>query len=109
MVKRSNHLPLFDERFVNYGKNKISWIEHLRYDGYAFAVLGGAYAIDIPHPMYVLLMMYYRSSYRQNWMEIVKKGDLKNALMSIYYNNFLKELYSKEDKSVVYFCIESKK
>ena len=50
MVKRSNHLPLFDERFVNYGKNKISWIEHLRYDGYAFAVLGGAYAIDIPHP-----------------------------------------------------------
>ena len=50
MVKRSPHLPAFDERFVNYGKDKISWIEHLRYTGYKFAVLKNAYAIDIPHP-----------------------------------------------------------
>ena len=50
MVKRSSHLPLFDERFINYGKDKISWIENLRYDGYKFAVIRGAFAVDIPHP-----------------------------------------------------------
>lgn len=51
MVKMSPHLPLFDERFVNYGKDKISWIEHLRYTGYKFAVLKNAFAIDVPHPL----------------------------------------------------------
>lgn len=52
MVKRSPYLPPFDERFINYGKDKISWIEHLRYSGYIFAVTKDAFAIDIPHPRY---------------------------------------------------------
>lgn len=50
MVKNHQHVPAFDERFVIYGKDKISWIEDLRYNGYVFAVLKDAYAIDIPHP-----------------------------------------------------------
>ena len=31
MLRRSPNTPLFDERFVNYGYNKVQLIEHLRY------------------------------------------------------------------------------
>lgn len=65
MVKRSPYLPPFDERFINYGKDKISWIEHLRYSGYIFAVTKDAFAIDIPHPRYDHL--YCLSSIVLNW------------------------------------------
>ena len=51
ILRKSAKLPAFDERFVNYGKDKISWIEHLRYTGYKFAVLKSAFAIDVPHPL----------------------------------------------------------
>ena len=51
ILRKSAKLPAFDERFVNYGKDKISWIEHLRYTGYKFAVLKNAFAIDVPHPL----------------------------------------------------------
>lgn len=33
MLKRSANTPLFDERFVNYGYNKVQLIEQLRYMG----------------------------------------------------------------------------
>ena len=51
MVKKTEGMPLFDERFINYGFNKIQWIEHLRYLGYNYHVLSQAYAVDIPHSM----------------------------------------------------------
>ena len=46
MVRRSENLPPFDERFINYGFNKV---ETLRYLGYEFYVLSQAFAIDAPH------------------------------------------------------------
>ena len=52
MVKRSSSLPYFDERFINYGFNKVQWIENMRYLGYEFYVLAQAYAVDIPHSLY---------------------------------------------------------
>lgn len=51
MVRKTPDLPLFDERFINYGFNKVEWIENLRYLGYEYHVLSQAYAIDIPHSM----------------------------------------------------------
>lgn len=53
MVKKTEELPPFDSRFINYGFNKVQWIETLRYNGYKFAVLSQSFAIDIPHPEYV--------------------------------------------------------
>ena len=49
MVRKTPSLPLFDERFINYGFNKVQWIENIRYLGYEFHVLSQAYAVDIPH------------------------------------------------------------
>ena len=52
MIKKTNEMPLFDERFINYGYNKIEWIETLRYKGYKFAVLINGFGMDVPHPSY---------------------------------------------------------
>ena len=52
MVKRSNILPKFDERFVNYGFNKITWLHHLIRRGYYFGVISRGFVMDLPHPEY---------------------------------------------------------
>ena len=57
MIKRSERIPLFNELFINYGFNKVQWIENLRYMGYEFYVLSHAYAVDIPHSMYSLWLV----------------------------------------------------
>ena len=51
-------MPLFDERFINFGFNKIEWIETLRYTGYKFAVLINGFGMDVPHPQYAQLDYY---------------------------------------------------
>lgn len=50
MVKRSSVLPKFDERFVNYGFNKITWLHHLIRRGYYFGVISRGFVMDLPHP-----------------------------------------------------------
>lgn len=62
MIKRSERIPLFNELFINYGFNKVEWIENLRYLGYEFYVLNNGFAVDIPHKSYgfehsVVMMM----------------------------------------------------
>jgi hypothetical protein len=46
-----NPLPPFQEQFTGYGKNKITWIMHLRRIGYRFQQLGvgGDFIIHVPH------------------------------------------------------------
>ena len=50
MVRRSLSLPLFDERFINYGYNKVEYFENLRQAGFSFYILNNAFAMDFPHP-----------------------------------------------------------
>ncbi|KAK8807234.1 hypothetical protein WA158_003993 [Blastocystis sp. Blastoise] len=96
MVKRSVYLPPFDERFINYGKDKISWIEHLRYSGYLFGVLKDAFAIDIPHPRSELAKVFYNKLFTEGGMSID---------MNILWLDFVKELHEKyPDRSVTYLC-----
>ena len=49
LLKRSPSTPVFDERFVDYGYNKIQLVEHLRHVGYDFLVLMTSYGMDMPH------------------------------------------------------------
>ena len=50
ILRKSAKLPAFDERLVNYGYNKVQWLEHLRYVGYRYSILSNGYSVDIPHP-----------------------------------------------------------
>lgn len=50
MVRLSPDLPLFDDRFVNYGYNKVEYVENLRQAGFSFFILNQAFAMDFPHP-----------------------------------------------------------
>ena len=49
-MKRSEFLPRFDERFVDYGKNKVQFVSHLRMLGFKYYVLSQSFAVDVPHP-----------------------------------------------------------
>ena len=55
MVKKTESLPRFSERFVNYGYNKVQWLEHLRYVGYDYQILTNGFAVDIPHTRYIII------------------------------------------------------
>ena len=53
LIKKTPTLPLYDERFVGYGWNKVQWIENLRMAGYNFYVFEHGFIIHCPHPMYL--------------------------------------------------------
>ena len=51
VIRVCDTLPPFQEQFTGYGKNKITWIMHLRRLGYRFVQLsvGGDFLIHVPH------------------------------------------------------------
>lgn len=49
MVRYTESTVLFDERFVDYGCNKVQYIDHLRNIGYQFYLLTQAFAMDVIH------------------------------------------------------------
>lgn len=49
MVKYTNKTILFDERFVNYGCNKVQFVDHLRFLGYSFYIPSTVFVTDIVH------------------------------------------------------------
>lgn len=96
MVRRSSHLPLFDERFINYGYNKVQWIEHLRWIGYQFGVIAQSFAVDVPHPP---------SNYANSWNKLWEVKNNPNITMRAVYRKFLTELRSRtNDDSTVFVC-----
>ena len=96
MVRRSNHLPLFDERFINYGYNKVQWIEHLRWIGYQFGVIAQSFATDIPHPP---------SNCANTWNKLWEVKNNPNITMRTVYRKFLTELRTRtNDDSTVFVC-----
>ena len=49
LLKYTNTTPLFDERFYNYGYNKVQLFEHLRAAGFQWYIVNNAFAVDIAH------------------------------------------------------------
>ncbi len=41
--------PLYSEAFTGYGKNKIELVTHLRFAGFRFYALPGAFIVHMPH------------------------------------------------------------
>eukprot|EP00636_Phaeomonas_parva_P011607 CAMPEP_0118874748 /NCGR_PEP_ID=MMETSP1163-20130328/16075_1 /TAXON_ID=124430 /ORGANISM="Phaeomonas parva, Strain CCMP2877" /LENGTH=390 /DNA_ID=CAMNT_0006810171 /DNA_START=105 /DNA_END=1277 /DNA_ORIENTATION=+ len=96
IVRKTQYLPLFDERFTGYGKNKIQWILHLRYLGWAFTVLPDVYVTHLPHP---------KSKARKHW-EDANKPDNHRKRMDQMFKGFLDELQdlSHKKQKRVHLC-----
>ena len=57
--------PMYDERFYGYGKNKISYISHIRHFGYKFQLLKKAFLVHYPHT---------ESTAKINWLDKTPKS-----------------------------------
>ena len=49
VLKKTERTPRFDDRFIDYGYNKMQHMRHLLYEGYSFYLLANCYAVDMPH------------------------------------------------------------
>ncbi|CAH1793160.1 unnamed protein product [Owenia fusiformis] len=49
VLRKHSRLPLYDERFVGYGMNKVSYLMELKAAGYTFLVLPNCWVSHIPH------------------------------------------------------------
>lgn len=58
LLRYHKNTPLFDERFVNYGYNKVQLFEHLRSAGFRFYIWNHCFAMDLPHPDSTLRKTY---------------------------------------------------
>uniref|UniRef100_A0A7S3XSG1 Glycosyltransferase-like protein LARGE2 n=1 Tax=Heterosigma akashiwo TaxID=2829 RepID=A0A7S3XSG1_HETAK len=90
ILRKHPVLPLYDERFVGYGKNKIQHVLHLRYAGYTFRVLGKHFVVHAPHP---------KSNSRRAWE---KSNHRKN--MDGLFAKFLHRLQEESNNVVTHLC-----
>lgn len=75
VIRKDEHAPHYDENFEGYGKNKIQYIQHLRYMGFRFSILPAEFIIHYPHP---------RSTSKKEWLE---KRHVHSKVEG-HYNNF---------------------
>ena len=83
LLRYDETTPLFDERFVNYGYNKVQLFEHLRAAGYTFYIWNSIFAMDLPHP---------DSSLRKEYIDKIKG---ETSEMRELYKDFQAELNAK--------------
>ena len=58
LLKYSEDMLLFDERFIDYGCNKVQYVDHLRLRGYEFYIFTQTFAMDLVHHEYTLFFLY---------------------------------------------------
>lgn len=80
-------MPMFDERFVNYGYNKVQYVEHLRSAGYSFYILNHAFAMDVPHPDSSFRRVYLASLDGQSLRMKQKFSVFQEMLSKMYANS----------------------
>ena len=93
VLKKTAMLPRFDERFLNYGYNKVEFLTELRYSGWRFYVLGTGFGIDVPHP---------RSKYQQKFVSTIMREH--RMINRDTFSQFFNELIKKKHDSVTKTC-----
>jgi hypothetical protein len=49
IVRKSSAVPAFYEKFSNYGKNRLEWVNHLRFRGFQFRLLSFSWLFHLRH------------------------------------------------------------
>ena len=89
MVQRDDTITIFYDEFINYGFNKITYVEKLRYSNYSFYLASKLYAFDLPHHGYGLLIgIRNRSKMKDLHLKTNKVGKSNIGL----YSKVMKQL-----------------
>ena len=77
---------MYDERFYGYGKNKISYVSHVRHVGYHFGVLPDGFLVHFPHP---------KSLAKEKWLDggVKHHGEMDRLYKE--FNGQLKKRFGK--------------
>ena len=78
---------LFDERFVNYGCNKVQFVDQLRLMGYDFYLLTRSFAMDIVHhESLCVTSLTISSTFRKSYLLYARAGlaDKMRKLCNVY-------------------------
>ncbi|KAL3921302.1 MAG: hypothetical protein SGPRY_004951 [Prymnesium sp.] len=73
--------PTYSEKFTGYGKNKIEFVTHLRFAGFQFFAVPGAFVTHMPHPKSPDKLSWENGPHRQH--------------MNREYKQFVRELISR--------------
>ena len=84
LVRYGPDTPLFHDKFVNYGYNKVQYFENLRQMGYEFYVINKVFAMDFPHP---------DSDFRVTYNSMIHNRD-DNPMRTVY--NKLQASFNKK-------------
>lgn len=66
MLRYTESTVLFDERFINYGCNKVQYVDHLRLLGYSFFIPSEVFSTDLVHREYGRAFTFTHSSSFRN-------------------------------------------
>ena len=105
MMRYNEKTLLFDERFINYGCNKVQYVDHLRYKGYAFYIPGDVFSVDLVHKEWDWIRMVNdSSSFRNRFMNSYGGKNLPvMTLVCYYYLDAVQKEYSRS-KHVLPLC-----
>ena len=88
VVVKSNALR-YDERFVGFGWNKVSYIMELKAKGYEFVVLPDPFIIHLPHAPSRDIYSHRQSKQYRDCLQVLKR-DFQQELLARYGENVLK-------------------
>ena len=49
IVKKTKFVPAFFEKFVDYGQNRLEWVNHLRFRGFHFSLMSQGWLFHLKH------------------------------------------------------------
>ena len=102
MIRRTNTSPRYNKRFINYGFNKIQYINELRAKGhfsclalsigYYFYSVNRGFGFDTPHkPLISIRIVIHRSNWADEYNESFRKtGSIINGDVYMYFLTLLK-------------------
>ena len=102
MLRYTEDTVLFDERFINYGCNKVQYVDHLRLQGYSFFIPSEVFSTDLVHREYGRAFTFtHSSSFRNRFVKSFGVKERPEMTLTCYsYLDDLRKEYRDEEHAV---------